>query len=120
MSAHHWIQGHCTTCGVKREKVRVQGQCFVASKPVAKHYASLDPHNIRHVVAPASLGDNDAFASVDKADVLAKQVREVINDAGKECGKILFGEARPYAQNPLFQMTPSKRSIEPHKKRREK
>lgn len=29
MSVHHWIQGHCTKCGVRREKVRVQGPCFI-------------------------------------------------------------------------------------------
>ena len=142
MSAHHWIQGHCTKCGVRREKVRVQGPCLIPSKPVSEHYAALDPNNIKHVVVSAQSNpdafksDNVAHLGTDqrhvvfttqsdpdaaKTDVLAKQVRELINDAGKEFGKILYGgKARPYAQNPLFETTPSKRSIEPHKKRREK
>ena len=61
MSAHHWIQGHCTTCGVKREKVRVQGPC-------------------------------------------AAELKTALRDLGE-----------------LFELVkPSSRSIEPHKKRREK
>lgn len=66
MSTHHWIHNHCTKCGVKREKVRVQGPCR----------------------EPAAFEDADIKAML--------------------------------WSRPLFLSTSPMRSIEPHKKRREK
>lgn len=41
MSAHHWIQGHCTMCGVKREKVRVQRPCATELKTALRDLGEL-------------------------------------------------------------------------------
>lgn len=125
MSAHHWIQGHCTKCGVRREKVRVQGPCFIpdvqpklteAQMTKAKEMAMGIFSNSQAILDGSAVVNGQA-----NAEQTAKEIMGLINDAGREFGKILYGgKARPYAQNPLFETTPSKRSIEPHKKRREK
>lgn len=77
---------------------------------------SVDPHNIKHVVV-ATQSEPGAFQSEEPARLIAA----IIQDAGREFGKVLYGgEKKPYSQNPLFEMAPSSRSVEPHKKRREK
>lgn len=76
MSSHHWIQGHCTSCGVKREKVRVQGPCVWTRGTIKDFAKALD----------------------DLAD----------KELGKPINERYVGVPQP------------NRSIEPHKKRREK
>lgn len=87
MSSHHWIQGHCTSCGVKREKVRVQGPC-VWTRGTMKDFAKAL--------------DDLAFASLNS------EVRKLVEGVD------------PYQLGLALGVPQPNRSIEPHKKRREK
>ena len=125
MSAHHFIHNHCTNCGVKREKVRVQGPCnpefFIPDAFKSEDKAR----------EPAPLHDVEAFkahlkATVDITPTVAaiqagrNELAELISQANKAKAAVIYERRVPYNQNPLFEIVPQARSIEPHKKRRAK
>lgn len=109
MSAHHWIHNHCTACGMKREKVRVQGPC---NKDLfAGVVRSSEPARLGGAVTEPPMPIEEAVElGIEAAKRTASQ------EAFVERMKLMAHVERPQ----LFAPDGSIRSIEPHKKRREK